>query len=499
MGKKAKSNAGKKKSLDRKIDKSALPPPPPRPEDEDKQSFTSPDLGICRIDITKQPFDYIDVDNARVKLAKLSGVEVTTCYICLEGDGSGRRPLLRDCSCRGSAGWVHFDCLVQYAEKKSEALFEKGRYSPNELGDVWGVCYTCKQEFQNDLFVAMATRYANFIEEQPAYTRKEWDLIESLKCKQRAHFQSHEEEGKQVSRKLLALLGKANASNHLGPRIPEQRLLELEADSYRSSGSFCLMDKDYEDVIEHNERAVDIYKKLSANFNKGKYIPAVADSQRFIQEARNGMSGRGANKCTESELEKQKIIYETAVTNNATASAIRCGLNYSEALQKVGYTIKAQRITTKQLQISQRLHGPNHSLTERASHALILNRYRGMKFEGQDYALMKYKKAKDKYIVRGPLDMGNFTHISCEIGKKSMVSIANCRLADRTPIIIHGLGPPQAHLNGKIGENLGEDTAMVMIGDILRVVSYNIRLEVGGEVRISSENLRILFDVPDEE
>lgn len=34
MGKKAKSNAGKKKAADRKIDKSTLPPPPPRPEDE---------------------------------------------------------------------------------------------------------------------------------------------------------------------------------------------------------------------------------------------------------------------------------------------------------------------------------------------------------------------------------------------------------------------------------------------------------------------------------
>ena len=34
MGKKAKSNAGKKKALDRKIDKSSLPPPPPKPEDE---------------------------------------------------------------------------------------------------------------------------------------------------------------------------------------------------------------------------------------------------------------------------------------------------------------------------------------------------------------------------------------------------------------------------------------------------------------------------------
>lgn len=34
MGKKAKSNAGKKKAAERKIDKSSLPPPPPKPEDE---------------------------------------------------------------------------------------------------------------------------------------------------------------------------------------------------------------------------------------------------------------------------------------------------------------------------------------------------------------------------------------------------------------------------------------------------------------------------------
>ncbi|KAL7472001.1 hypothetical protein ACHAXS_012309 [Conticribra weissflogii] len=34
MGKKAKSSAGKKKALERKIDKSTLPPPPPKPEDE---------------------------------------------------------------------------------------------------------------------------------------------------------------------------------------------------------------------------------------------------------------------------------------------------------------------------------------------------------------------------------------------------------------------------------------------------------------------------------
>ena len=34
MGKQSKSNKGKSKALERKIDKSTLPPPPPRPEEE---------------------------------------------------------------------------------------------------------------------------------------------------------------------------------------------------------------------------------------------------------------------------------------------------------------------------------------------------------------------------------------------------------------------------------------------------------------------------------
>jgi hypothetical protein len=34
MGKQSKSSKGKSKALERKIDKSTLPPPPPKPEDE---------------------------------------------------------------------------------------------------------------------------------------------------------------------------------------------------------------------------------------------------------------------------------------------------------------------------------------------------------------------------------------------------------------------------------------------------------------------------------
>ena len=178
--------------------------------------------------MAKHPFGYINVDNARTKEEAGDAV----CYICLEGCDGREQLLLRDCSCRGSSGWAHFDCLVKYAQK-TETLIEEKRYSPDQLTDIWVRCCNCKQDLQNDLCVAMATRYVNFIEEHPVYTRKEWDLLESLKDKQSAHFHSHQDEGKQVSRRILSLLEIVNASNHSGPMIPAQRLLEMEADTYR--------------------------------------------------------------------------------------------------------------------------------------------------------------------------------------------------------------------------------------------------------------------------
>ncbi len=47
------------------------------------------------------------------------------CWICHEdgtkewpGDQPGFQELKRDCSCRGSSGYAHWSCLVEYAVKK---------------------------------------------------------------------------------------------------------------------------------------------------------------------------------------------------------------------------------------------------------------------------------------------------------------------------------------------------------------------------------------------
>jgi hypothetical protein len=49
-----------------------------------------------------------------------------SCWICLEeGPDETGAPLVRDCSCRGSAGFAHLSCLVKYAETQSKNAFER--------------------------------------------------------------------------------------------------------------------------------------------------------------------------------------------------------------------------------------------------------------------------------------------------------------------------------------------------------------------------------------
>ena len=70
MGKKAKSNAGKKKAQDRKIDKSTLPPPPPRPEDE-----------VCVVDVFLLLIDGLMYDWYCNCICKLLGIAIPFCFV----------------------------------------------------------------------------------------------------------------------------------------------------------------------------------------------------------------------------------------------------------------------------------------------------------------------------------------------------------------------------------------------------------------------------------
>jgi len=62
--------------------------------------------------------------------------DTPTCYICLDdGPDELGGEVMRDCSCRGSAGYVHLSCAVKYAEQKymSDAKREKIPGTPAQI------------------------------------------------------------------------------------------------------------------------------------------------------------------------------------------------------------------------------------------------------------------------------------------------------------------------------------------------------------------------------
>jgi hypothetical protein len=85
------------------------------------------------------------------------------CYFCLgeEADDEGK-PLVRNCSCRGdSAGFAHASCLVKYAEQKCKRA---GDGDMNAFREPWYKCNNCKQPFQGQLSLDMASAFVSFAE-----------------------------------------------------------------------------------------------------------------------------------------------------------------------------------------------------------------------------------------------------------------------------------------------------------------------------------------------
>jgi hypothetical protein len=92
--------------------------------------------------------------------------EQPTCYICLEG-GDG---LVRSCNCRGTGGFAHFACLVEYASSQS---------TETEFSHRWHTCRNCLSPFQGTLRLALAREcwrlYCSLPEEDCGW-RRLWAL-----------------------------------------------------------------------------------------------------------------------------------------------------------------------------------------------------------------------------------------------------------------------------------------------------------------------------------
>ena len=87
-----------------------------------------------------------------------------SCYICLENseESTNNKPLLRNCACRGDAGWAHIACLVEFAASKFTELRQK--QDPSKF---WENCILCKTPHMQFMGLAMAEAFVKQYEHLP--------------------------------------------------------------------------------------------------------------------------------------------------------------------------------------------------------------------------------------------------------------------------------------------------------------------------------------------
>ena len=98
--------------------------------------------------------------------------DVPSCWICLDdGPDQFGKPPIRDCSCRGDAGYAHLSCIIQYAQRASLELNTDRLLGSNSDCEVikftvpWEKCSICHQKYQHELAVELANSLLLFIEE----------------------------------------------------------------------------------------------------------------------------------------------------------------------------------------------------------------------------------------------------------------------------------------------------------------------------------------------
>ncbi|KAL9187557.1 hypothetical protein ACHAXT_001660 [Thalassiosira profunda] len=410
-----------------------------------------------------------------------------SCWICLdeEPDDAGQ-PLVRDCSCRGtSAGFAHLSCLIQYAEQKC-AMEDQNQY---KVDPFWMLpfmdCPNCKQKYQSNLVIEMATACVDFVErEQPDCL---WRRMGALHFKLGALAIQREslllDDCEKVADEFFSIVEETKSNPSMFSLLPYVR--GVEADVFMCLGNLRLDRGDEESgrrAAEYFEKA----KELKVDFGLD-LAPSTCDTR--IAEAKALYEGKEVD--LSARLKNIRLTYHSIVEKYGEGSleAVNTGMEVATVLRDMRCVVEAERFLDKLAADSRRVLGPEHKTTEAVVSGLRTLRVRAVSVHHgsgrKAFQALRYDGSGKKLVVRGPI------HTPRDAGKGSTIEVDTPVIpAMGTPVICHGL-KSTPELNGKVGDvrGAGEGTAK---GRIL------VHLEGRKKpVLVKPENLRIAFDLPE--
>jgi hypothetical protein len=190
-------------------------------------------------------------------------------------------------------------------------------------------------------------------------------------------------------------------------------------------------------------------------------------------------------------LQKMKNMYEHNLNTEGINSddTLRPGMHYAEMLRATLHFIEAERLVTKLVTIIRRVHGPDHKSTIEADelHAKLKGRYVSVLPDCKLFQALRYEK--EVCVVMGPVTEPRQVddERTYRVENRLLLPLIGC------PVICHGL-VSASHLNGELGEV--RKSTNTKTGFRLAVHFEKKSLK---SVLVKPQNLRIAFELPDEE
>jgi len=313
----------------------------------------------------------------------LSDPDGAVCYFCLgeEADDEGS-PLVRDCSCRGdSAGFAHLSCLTTYAEQKCKQADERDM---SEFTEPWEICNNCKQNFQGQLAIDLASSCVSFAEATYGHhDNSKWDklkVIHSLRM-QIVALAIHGNEVDKTERMMLIsnMLSMVNQTKndlnmsrwiHMPKASEEYKYYKMLCGNYEAyahlqfatsldlTEGIYATQEDENVAIGHLKKARAIYNLFGMK-NEAQHMDAT-----IVLMFTTSKQATDASIATSSMLQNLKIEYEQSLKTHGINSevTIHTGLHYAHMLE-CEHHLEAKRLFTKVATASRQVHGPEHKTT----------------------------------------------------------------------------------------------------------------------------------------
>jgi hypothetical protein len=405
----------------------------------------------------------------------------------------------------------------------------------NEFSEPWETCNNCKQPFQNQLSIDLASAFVSFAEAtfgQEANSK--WDKMKAAKVMTALRSkiltmsrvlsnEVHSEiemqftdstneivkvEMMSIVNNLLSMVAQIkkdlnmNSWVHMPRASGEYQYYKMLSGNYEafgyvqmgtllaffSSTSAISNIEGYKTAIPHFKKARAIYNLIGMKDEASQMDIKISLASKVIQSVNNPALIYSESSTEVSSIsEITRITYENNMKTSGMNSevTILSGLNYARALTTLTRTIEAQRLATKLSAVSRRVHGPDHKITITTDEILkeCKERHVFVLPDTNRFHALRYVNDGEICVVQGPVTEPRITADERihHIANNLVIPSKGC------VVICHGL-VSASHLNGGLGDVKENETGIRL--------AVHFEKKGAKSALVKPENLRIAFEIP---